>query len=664
MRGRQVLLLAMMVGLIAGAVAALPLPAHGQTEPRVYVVIAVDTEADDDHPEGVYPPVISVASFQPGGQISHVMDAAFRNGHTDSLGHPFKMTWFVEMDNFVNQGQLAGGTPADYLTIYNQLLDHWGTEIAAHGDEIAYHHHFMHWNGEKWLWTTNLTGYESHNEALDAMILKAGFFPASFRSGWLWSSNQSQAWIEQWFPGDYSSAPGWESWERAPTSWVPYHPSSSDYQVPGNMAHWIARCDGEPLEGNINSAFAEAATGGGPVIYCYFTHNSVAMDNLVDDAHAMLGTASTTYTVPFVYATAQEALQAVAGYSDATAPTLTVEEGSGEGGNRVFIVRSDESVWNGRPYVAARYVAGDEEIYRHTVAEPTGTNEWEARLPATLTIRHPYDLTAEAEHQDPHHPAAHAIDGLPDTYWDSAYDAPVWIQVDLGESRQVDELTIHFWDEFSWQEYSYYVESSANGTDWATIVPPNTVHGAVTYRFEPAVLLRYARVTVTGWEGSDYARIREIALYGTDGAPPTTYSLRQVGVAAADTCGNPSVTNHEVSPTAVGLLSFTAEAGGRGIAVGWQTASESDNLGFYLHRRDAPGGSYALLNASLIPSQAPGSPLGAVYTWMDEQVKAGVTYYYRLEAVDVYGRSAFYGPVWAVADGPRTYIVYLPLISR
>ncbi len=82
-----------------------------------------------------------------------------------------------------------------------------------------------------------------------------------------------------------------------------------------------------------------------------------------------------------------------------------------------------------------------------------------AREPATLTIRHPYDLTAEAEHQDPHHPAAHAIDGLPDTYWDSAYDAPVWIQVDLGESRQVDELTIHFWDEFSWQEYSYYVES-------------------------------------------------------------------------------------------------------------------------------------------------------------------------------------------------------------
>ena len=112
------------------------------------------------------------------------------------------MTWFMEMDNYINQGQLADGTPFDYLTLYNLMVDNWGPEIVSWGDELAYHHHFMHWGGSAWVHTADLTGYDWHNEALDYMILDADFFPATFRSGWLWSSNASQAWIEQWFPVD------------------------------------------------------------------------------------------------------------------------------------------------------------------------------------------------------------------------------------------------------------------------------------------------------------------------------------------------------------------------------------------------------------------------------------------------------------------------------
>jgi hypothetical protein len=102
------------------------------------------------------------------------------------------------------------------------------------------------------------------------------------------------------------------------------------------------------------------------------------------------------------------------------------------------------------------------------------------------------------------------------------------------------------------------------------------------------------------------------------------------------------------TPTAVGLASFEATAKAQDVALSWETASEVDNLGFNLYRGDAADGPWTQLNAGLIPSLVPpGSPVGATYTYEDGGLQAGMTYYYRLEAVDVYGQSEFYGPVSA-----------------
>jgi hypothetical protein len=101
-------------------------------------------------------------------------------------------------------------------------------------------------------------------------------------------------------------------------------------------------------------------------------------------------------------------------------------------------------------------------------------------------------------------------------------------------------------------------------------------------------------------------------------------------------------------PTAVCLASFEATATAQSVALSWETASEIDNLGFNLYRGDAADGPWTQLNADLIPSLVPpGSPVGATYTYEDGGLQAGMTYYYRLEAVDVYGQSEFYGPVSA-----------------
>jgi len=113
---------------------------------------------------------------------------------------------------------------------------------------------------------------------------------------------------------------------------------------------------------------------------------------------------------------------------------------------------------------------------------------------------------------------------------------------------------------------------------------------------------------------------------------------------------------HNWQPTAVKLLSFTAAPRGSTILVTWETASEVDNLGFHLYRREVGMQGYTRLNQALIPSRSPGQGEGATYAFVDEGVRGGVTYEYLLEDVDLAGRRTPHGPVAARA----LYVVFLP----
>ena len=99
------------------------------------------------------------------------------------------------------------------------------------------------------------------------------------------------------------------------------------------------------------------------------------------------------------------------------------------------------------------------------------------------------------------------------------------------------------------------------------------------------------------------------------------------------------------TPTAVELAWFNGWARPGYIQLGWETISELDNLGFNLYRAEQPGGPRTQINPSLIPSQVPGSPYGAVYNYQDTTVQPGITYYYWLEDVDIYGGTHLHGPV-------------------
>ncbi len=115
------------------------------------------------------------------------------------------------------------------------------------------------------------------------------------------------------------------------------------------------------------------------------------------------------------------------------------------------------------------------------------------------------------------------------------------------------------------------------------------------------------------------------------------------GVAGQGITVNYTVTN---TPLAVTLASFDAVQQGEAVQVSWETVSELGNRGFNLHRGASPAGPDRQLNTALIPSQAPGSPGGFVYTWQDRaDLVPGTTYYYWVEDVDASGVVTRHGPV-------------------
>lgn len=114
-------------------------------------------------------------------------------------------------------------------------------------------------------------------------------------------------------------------------------------------------------------------------------------------------------------------------------------------------------------------------------------------------------------------------------------------------------------------------------------------------------------------------------------------------------------------PLAVTLANFGAISQPDHVLVDWQTVAELGNLGFNVLRSTSPEGAQTRLNAELIPSQAPGSGQGASYSFEDDDVEDGTTYYYRLEDVDTSGTTTRHGPVSVTYDSNPTAVQVIGL---
>ncbi len=101
--------------------------------------------------------------------------------------------------------------------------------------------------------------------------------------------------------------------------------------------------------------------------------------------------------------------------------------------------------------------------------------------------------------------------------------------------------------------------------------------------------------------------------------------------------------------SSVRLSAFDAVPQKGGVLIKWQTAAESENLGFKVLRSQQADGRYEAIVTDLIPANQSG-----LYSYLDRSVTAGEKYYYKIQDVDRSGRTALNGPVAAEVPMPES----------
>jgi hypothetical protein len=105
-------------------------------------------------------------------------------------------------------------------------------------------------------------------------------------------------------------------------------------------------------------------------------------------------------------------------------------------------------------------------------------------------------------------PASAAVDGNTGTRWSSAFSDPQWLEVDLGASQTVCQVTLDWEAAYA---TAFQIQTSPDGTNWTTIYSTTTGTGGN----------QTLAVSGTG---------RYVRMYGTARATPYGYSLWEFGV--------------------------------------------------------------------------------------------------------------------------------------
>jgi hypothetical protein len=132
-------------------------------------------------------------------------------------------------------------------------------------------------------------------------------------------------------------------------------------------------------------------------------------------------------------------------------------------------------------------------------------------------------------------PASEAVDGNTSTRWSSAFSDPQWLQVDLGSSQTICEVTLDWEAAYA---TAFQIQVSPDGTNWTTVYSTTTGAGGT----------QTLSVSGTG---------RYVRMYGTARATPYGYSLWEFGVYTTGSGAGPT-------PTPTPTPTSTGPGGGTG----------------------------------------------------------------------------------------------------
>ena len=164
-------------------------------------------------------------------------------------------------------------------------------------------------------------------------------------------------------------------------------------------------------------------------------------------------------------------------------------------------------------------------------------------------------------------------------------------------------------------------------SEFVSVAIPNGTNGPLTLTWSnfpamPAGTVLYSRFRITTQTLTDNGG--------------TAQDERALGEAS-----NGEVEDHRVTitnpPTAITLVAFSAEPKPDKVLLSWETGNELNIVRFNVWRSTKRNGNYAQVNVKDLVAQHVGTVKGDVYEFRDKTVKAGKTYFYKIEVVSVTG---------------------------
>jgi hypothetical protein len=177
----------------------------------------------------------------------------FRTMLTGDINQKWVFNWFC-LDHVGFTGENPRRRDLGDHKIFDKYVN-WVNE-SNNGDLIQWHYHPLPVSGNV---HNSGTAYLNSNnvwEILAKKIIEKQWFPSVYRPGFHTIRPDSNWFIDQWFPFDFSnqSLKGVQSnqpdlsnnrygdWLNAPDDWSNYNPSYKDYQIPGDCFRYTFRC--------------------------------------------------------------------------------------------------------------------------------------------------------------------------------------------------------------------------------------------------------------------------------------------------------------------------------------------------------------------------------------------------------------------------------------
>jgi hypothetical protein len=271
-----------------------------------------------------------------------------------------------------------------------------------------------------------------------------------------------------------------------------------------------------PLATVTSSSYTDSAVTSGVTYYYEIT----ALTGTTESARSAEYSANTsgTGTAPAtptgLVATGGNGLVALTWTASAGATSYSIYRGTtsgGEGSTRIGTATSnsftDTGLANGTTYyytVTASNTAG-------TSAQSSEVHATPAASGGTGTLLSQGQPTTASSIQGASWPASNATDGNLTTRWSSAFSDPQWLQVDLGATHTISQVTIYWETAYA---TAFQLQTSNDGTTWTTIYSTTTGTGG-TQTIPVSGSGRYVRMYGTARATQYGYSIYEFQVYGT-----------------------------------------------------------------------------------------------------------------------------------------------------